>query len=71
MSDLTLIALVYAITAGLLFAGALLFVDLVPVRRAIGAAILWPLLVAAAIVRLVLVATPRAIYRALRRAHGR
>lgn len=62
MSDLTLIALVYAITAVTLFAGALLFVDIVPVRRAIGAAILWPLLVACAVVWLVLV---RAIYRAI------
>ena len=48
-----------------LFAGALLFVDIVPVRRAIGAAILWPLLVACAVVWLVLVRPARAIYRAI------
>ena len=62
MSDLTLIVLVYAIAAVTLFAGSLLFVDIVPVRRAIGAAILWPLLVACAVVWLVLV---RAIYRGI------
>lgn len=72
MSDLTLTALVYAIAAVALFAVALLFVDRVDVRRALGAAILWPLLVAAAVVQLVLVSAPRAIYRALRRqrTHG-